>query len=138
MQQKGPHNSLVVFQLQTLIQKFTEIWSGSEKFDNEINRDLIKQEIFPKIENEIKERVDQIMKRELDNYYFQLNITRRKEKRAKKKRRGKNKNKKIPGEKLVIAKNPVDLVSEVIETNILKKNKTIRFQDFIGTENIIR
>lgn len=138
MQQKGPHNSLVVFQLQTLIQKFTEIWSGTERFDNEINRKLIKQEIFPMIEEEIRERVDQIMKRELDNYYFQLNITRRKEKRAKRKRRGKNKGKKVPGEKLVTTKNPVDLVSEVIETNILKKNRPVRFQDFIGVENITR
>jgi hypothetical protein len=78
------------------------------------------------------------MKRELDNYYFQLNIARRKEKRAKRKNKGRNKSKKIPGEKLVTTKNPADLLSEVIETNILKKNKIIQFKDFIGSENIIR
>lgn len=138
MQQKGPHTSLVVFQLQSLIQKFSEIWSSSDKFDNEVNTDLIAQELYPKIEEEIKEHVDKIMKRELDNYYFQLNIIKRKEKRGRKKKKKKGKSKKIPGEKLVPTKEPSELLSSVIEVNILKKTPILTFGDFIGSESILR
>lgn len=137
MLKKGPHNSLAVFQLQTLVQRFLEIWSNEKIFDNEVNSDLIAREMLPVIEQEIQEKVDQIIKRELDNYYFKLNIAKRKEKKAKKKRI-KTKSKKIPGEKFVHAKNPIDLLPSVIETSILTTNEPIRMDDYIGSDNMIR
>jgi hypothetical protein len=137
MLKKGPQESLVVFELQQLIKKFLETWSGDDSFENNISSDLIAQELFPKIEEQIRERSDEIIKKELDNYYLTLNINRKKERKNKKKKKGAKK-KKIPGENLVHTDNPIDLLPSVIETNILTTNKPVTFNDFVGEFNYIR
>ena len=138
MQQKGPNFSLSVLGLQEQVKSFQEIWSDKDSFSNEIDPGLIAQETLPQLEEKVREKADQNIKRELDNFYFKLGLNRKREKKQKKKKKGKTKPKRIPGEKLVHTNNPVDLLPPLIETNILQRCPQVTFEDFVATDNVLR
>jgi hypothetical protein len=75
----------------------------------------------PEVEVEIDALVDELIEIELDNRHLFLFGKARKKKKPKNPKPKKPKKKKIPGMNLVKGRNPLDLLSELVEAGIVKK-----------------
>ena len=81
--------------------------------------------------------VDQLIEIELDNRHLFLFGKARKKKKEKKVKPKKPKKKKVPGMGLVKGRNPLDLLSELVEAGIVKKLMPAKLSDLKGDHNVL-
>jgi SpoVK/Ycf46/Vps4 family AAA+-type ATPase len=137
-QEKGPAVSQALPEIQILLQQFNEVWWTSESNNDPmvLNTELILKEVVPEIKETIKQEMDKVIKIELDSLHQKLNITRKKETKIKPVKPVRPK--KLPGEALAGNKDPRDFLPILIEANILKNIPNVSFDDFEGSENLVR
>jgi hypothetical protein len=75
----------------------------------------------PEVEKSLDDVVDELLEIELDNRHLFLFNKPRKKKKPRPPRPTKPKPKKVPGINLVKGRNPLDLLSELVEAGIVKK-----------------
>jgi hypothetical protein len=136
-QPRGPETSGALMPLQELIEKYNAGWSEKDETNNfkqKCDKDLVMKEVMPKIEEEITVQVDELIKIELSNLYVRLGISKKKV-RERVPRHRIPRYRPAPGEKLVGARDPKELMIELINSNILKKLPQARIKDFVGDYN---
>jgi len=137
-QEKGPGVSIALAEIQTLLQQFNEVWWSPETNTDPmlLNTELILKEVVPEIKENIKQEMDKVIRVELDSLHQKLNIARKKETKTKPPKP--TKPKKLPGEALAGNRDPKDFLPILIEANILKKIPKVQFDQFTGSENLVR
>jgi hypothetical protein len=100
---------------------------------------MIRDEIMPELTEELKIDVDDCIKTELENMKLIMGIKSKKKKGKKKKKKGKKKKGlKLPGlSKELKAKKPHELMSALVQNEIVRKLPPQNLTDFIGEFNYL-
>ena len=96
---------------------------------------MAKNLVRPGVKDEIKNMVDEILEIELDNLRIKYGIKNKKGKKKKKKKKGGKKKKKVPGATLAKDRDPNDLLTELVESGVLRKLMPCKMADFLGDYN---
>lgn len=150
----GGEAEIYKISLTEAVQKFDEIYEDfandwgdrdeRENYKQGHDVEMAKEEIMPVLEDEYKQMVDEMIKMELDNMRaLQGGKAGKKKKGGKKKKKGGKKKKKklpkLPGFKAIggFDADPKELLSQLIQNNIVKRLPSAKISDFIGEFNYI-
>ncbi len=97
---------------------------------------LVKEEVIPKVEEEIKGMVDDMIELELAN--LRIKLKKKKGKGKKKKKAKKAKAIKVPGWKDIQKIPPLDQIGHLVDFGVLKKLAPARIRDLVGEPNLMR
>ena len=141
---RGPDNSKALRCLNEDMQKYVDEWMNKEKiehkdnFDQLPNKEIIIKEVMPEIEEEIKSKVNDMIKAELLNLHIRLNIAKKRGKGPKPKKPKKPRKPKIPLEGLIRGRDPRDLMADLTKAGIVKLLPPTQMKDFLGDQNLLR
>lgn len=108
----------IVMKLNTEIEQYQKGWGSMNEQDNFQQKyvtEVAMGEKRPEVEKDLDSIVDELIEIELDNRHLFLFNKARKKKKTKKPKEKKPKKKKVPGMNLCKNRNPLDLLSEVLE-----------------------
>lgn len=127
--------------MQEKIEQYNQDWCNkddSKNFNQKHETNMAQKKIMPDVNTEIEQIVDRMIQVEIQSIKTELGI---KQKDKKKKKKGKKKKgkkgKKIPGQNLVKNRVPKDLLSELVEANVVKKLLPAQIDDLIGDANML-
>lgn len=127
------------------VEEFKQLYENpSEYMNNEVRFDIAKNEIIGKIENDIREEVDNVIQMEIINlraiYYKGKKDPILSKLNKKNKNKNKNKNTKeklIPGENKIVNINIEDIFTELVMNGIIRKMIPTKLDDLICDFNYI-
>lgn len=121
-----------VLNLQRNIEEHTAKWGGrdeSKNFDQKYDTEMLRAEIRPSVEDEIRLKVDEMIALELDNMRIKYGL---KKKKDKKKKKPKKKERKVKIPLGLGKRDPKDLLSELVENRIVKVLKPAAINELLG------
>ena len=98
------------------IEKHQKEWMGKneqENFEQQHDPEIVKTQVMPEIEENVKVLVDEIIDIELGNLRMKYKLKKKKKKGGKKKKKKAKKAKKVPGARLCKNRDPRDMLAEV-------------------------
>ena len=137
----GP--SEVVQKFDEQYDNFNEAWVNRDETDNykqEHDVEMAKEEVMPLIQDQYKNDVDEMIKVELENMKLLSGAKGKKKKGKKKKGKKKKKKKKglkLPGYKYIKDLLKEEILTQLIQNNIVKRLPPQKLTDFIGEFNYI-
>lgn len=139
---RGPDNSKALRDLNEIVDKYKEEWFSKEtpgdNYEQKPNKDMIIRDVMPEIEESVKEQVNGLIKAELANLHIKLGIAKKKDRTKKPKKPKKPKAKKIPLEKMIKGRAPVDLMGDMTKAGVIKVFHPTKISEFLGDYNLLR